>query len=143
MLKAVPDVNLHVSGAIKRNGHPAQILDRTEEFLPYTSEAILEDTARVLHYKRIQKRFNLTEEDILDYLEGLRITHTLVSGKLQASIVDADPDDDKIITCALEAGADYIITGDPHLLNLKEYREVRIVTPRAFLELLDREKSPG
>jgi hypothetical protein len=52
-------------------------------------------------------------------------------------------DDDEIIACALEAEADYIITGDPHLLNLKEYRGIRIVTPRAFLEILDREKARG
>ena len=61
MLKAVLDVNLYVSGAIKQNGHPAQIIHRVDEFAPFTSEAILQDTERVLHYDRIRKRFNLSE----------------------------------------------------------------------------------
>lgn len=66
--------------------------------------------------------------------------HRIIPGILHVNLILADPDDDKIIVCVLEAGADYIITGDPHLLTLKEYRGIRIVTPRAFLEILDRQK---
>ncbi len=48
--------------------------------------------------------------------------------------VPADPDDDQFITCALIAGAKYVITGDDHLLDLEEYAGVSIVTVRQFLE---------
>lgn len=139
-MKAVLDVNLYVSGAIKQNGHPAQIIHRFGEFAAVTSEAILRDIERVLHYDRIQKRFNLRDEKITAYLAELRTLHTIMPGILQVNLVHADPDDGKIIACAIEAGADYIITGDPHLLNLKEYQGIRIVTPRAFLEILDQAK---
>ena len=39
-----------------------------------------------------------------------------------------DPGDNMVLACALEAGAQYIVTGDPHLLNLKEYRGVHILS---------------
>ncbi len=140
MLKAVLDVNLYVSGTIKQNGHPAQIIHRSDEFTGVTTDAILQDLERVLHYDRIQKKFNLSEQDIVAYLAELRKVHRIISGILHVNLIHADPDDDKIIACALETKADFIITGDPHLLNLKEYKSIRIVTPRAFLEILDREK---
>lgn len=141
MLKAVPDVNVYVSSLIKQDGHAAQIFRRAGEFIPCTSEPILNDLVRVLHYDRIQKRIHLTEEWITNYLVELRLTHFLLAGKLEVSIVRDDPDDDKIVACALEAGADYIISGDPHLLNLKHYRNIQIVTPKAFLKVLDLEKT--
>lgn len=140
MLKAVLDVNIFVSGIINRRGHGAQIIARSEEFSLWTSEAILQDLARVLHYPHIQKKFNLSENDISDYLARLRANHFLSLDRLEVKVVREDPDDNIIVACALEADADYIITGDPHLLNLKEYRGIQIVTPRAFLEILDRAK---
>jgi len=141
MLKAVPDVNIHVSALIKPDGHSAQILDRIGEFVSYTSESMLKDTERALHYDRILRKYQLTEEAVAQYLQRLRRSHAVVTGAYEVHGVAPDPDDDKIIACALDAGADYIITGDPHLLNLKQYRGIQIITPRAFLEILDREKA--
>ena len=140
MLRAVPDVNIHISAVVRPDGHSAQIMNRTQEFEACTSEVILEDTERVLRYERIRKRSRMGKEEIAQYLARLRITHLLFPGVLEVGVVSQDPTDDKIIACALEAGADYIITGDPHLLDLKQYRGIRIVTPRAFLEILDRER---
>jgi len=141
MLKAVPDVNIYISGVIKREGHANQIFKRAAEFTLYSSEPILKDLERVLHYDRVQKKFKLSEAKIIDYLSAVRDTHLLTPGLLEVSIVHDDPDDDKIVACALEAEADYIISGDHHLLNLKHYRDIQIVTPKAFLEILDQEKA--
>ena len=46
------------------------------------------------------------------------------------------PEDDMFLACALEGRAEFIVSGDPHLLNLKEYYSTRIVTPRQFADLL-------
>jgi len=51
--------------------------------------------------------------------------------------VKADPDDNKIIECAACSNADYIVSGDRHLLDLKEYKSIKIVTPRNMLEILN------
>jgi len=96
---------------------------------------------RVLHYDRIYKKYALTEALISQYLQKLRKSQLLVAGAYEIHGVVPDPDDDMIIACALEAGADYVISGDPHLLNLKHYRDIQIVTPKAFLEILDQEKA--
>lgn len=50
--------------------------------------------------------------------------------------VAADPDDNKYIEAAVEGLAQFVVTGDRHLLSLKSYENIRIVTPRVFLELL-------
>ncbi len=52
----------------------------------------------------------------------------------EVSGVSPDPDDDKFLACALEGQADYIVTGDPHLLNLKQYHGINILKPYEFLK---------
>jgi hypothetical protein len=52
-----------------------------------------------------------------------------------------DPKDNMFIGCALEEGADYVISGDSHLLNLKDYHGLQIIDVNTFLEVLDRKKT--
>ncbi len=140
MLRAVPDANILVSALISPEGNSAKICARVNEFASCTSDAILKEVERVVHYDRIYKKYNLDEAIVDQHLQKLRRSHIVVSGTYEVQGVVSDPDDDKFIACALEAGAGYIISGDPHLLNLKHYRDIQIVTPKAFLEILDREK---
>ena len=58
-----------------------------------------------------------------------------VTGSLRA--VDADPDDDVVVECALLGGAAYIITGDRHLINLEQYADIEIVRPARFVAMVD------
>jgi hypothetical protein len=60
----------------------------------------------------------------------------MVAGELQVGGVCDDPDDDKYLAAALEGRAAYVVTGDQRFLDLKEHEGVRIVKPRAFLEML-------
>lgn len=60
----------------------------------------------------------------------------LVHPSQEVSVVTDDPDDNKIVSCALEAKADYIVTADQHLLKLIEVEGIKIVTVREFLEIL-------
>lgn len=52
------------------------------------------------------------------------------------SKVRKDPEDNKFIACALEGEADYIVSGDDHLLGLKHYRGIQIVDAPGFLKVL-------
>jgi putative PIN family toxin of toxin-antitoxin system len=65
----------------------------------------------------------------------LEATHTVVRPSQSVQSICRDPDDDLILACALEAGADYLVTGDADLLDLKIFKGIQIVTPRNF-ELL-------
>lgn len=61
----------------------------------------------------------------------------MTTDAIELEVVAADPDDDVILACALEGGAGYLVTGDGHLLGLKRYRDIRIVTARQFWQLLE------
>jgi len=56
--------------------------------------------------------------------------------KRKVNVVKQDPDDNKFIEAALEGEADYIVTQDRHLLKLKEFEGIKIVTPEEFLRIL-------
>jgi predicted nucleic acid-binding protein len=58
-----------------------------------------------------------------------------VDGNQRIHAVAADPDDNKYIEAAVEGLAQFVVTGDKHLLTLKSYENIRIVTPRLFLDL--------
>ena len=60
----------------------------------------------------------------------------LVIPKRKVNVVKDDPDDNKFIEAALEGKADYIVTQDRHLLNIKEFEGIKMVTPKEFLRIL-------
>ncbi len=59
------------------------------------------------------------------------------------SKVRKDPEDNKFIACAVEGDADYIVSGDEHLLDLKHYKSIQIVDARAFLKILGASEKQG
>jgi len=59
---------------------------------------------------------------------------TLVEPSRKIDFVKEDPADNKILECAVEANVDYIVTYDKHLLKLKEFEGIQIVSPAKFLE---------
>ncbi len=60
----------------------------------------------------------------------------VTEGKLAVNVVAKDPEDNKFLGCALEGNADYLVGGDDHLLEVKDYEGRRIVPPTTFLALL-------
>ncbi|MGD0972344.1 MAG: PIN domain-containing protein [Desulfobaccales bacterium] len=74
-----------------------------------------------------------------EVMEGLAKTlqvAVLTPGELAVEAVADDPADDLVLACALEGNADFIISGDKHLLNLRNYQGIKMVTPAEFLESL-------
>jgi len=139
MLKAVLDTSILVSAFLKHEGVNAKILlggkDQYELFL---SEDILAETKLVLlTYERIRKKYHYTDDEVLEYLETLRVVARQVLEKLpKIRVIEKDPKDDPVLACALKIKADYIVSKDDHLKDLKEYRGIRIVSSQEFLELL-------
>jgi len=109
--------------------------DQYELFLP---EDILAETKLViLTYERIRKKYHYTDDEVLEYLETLRVVAKQVLEKLpKIRVIERDPKDDPVLACALKVKADYIVSKDNHLKDLKEYRGIRIVSSQEFLELL-------
>jgi putative PIN family toxin of toxin-antitoxin system len=92
----------------------------------------LEEYIKVLAYPK----FSLTEEEIKSILEEELLPFvTTVGVKSRISHIKADPDDDKFLALAVDGKADYIISGDKHLLNLNEFQSIKIMTVKEFLTI--------
>jgi putative PIN family toxin of toxin-antitoxin system len=96
------------------------------------SEEILEELGRVLRYRRIAERYALTESIIRDFEASVRAVGVCVPGFYLVTKVEADPSDDKFLACALEGDADFIVSEDTHLRELKHYQGIQIVSLEQF-----------
>ena len=139
MLRAVLDANVLVSALIRPKGPPGQVvvrLLRDRAFTLVTSAAILTEVRRSLAYPRVRKHLIASDDDLDLWVASLGLVGEPVEGRLRIAAVAEDPEDDKYIAAALEGRAQFLVTGDAHLLALKTYEGVRMVTPRVFLGLL-------
>ncbi len=139
MIRVVLDANVFVSAALSPNGIPAKILTawRAEQFQLVISRAILEEIDRVLHYPKILKRHQWREERIRLFLEDLAHLAVLTPGERTLTVITEDPSDNRYLECATEGEAEYIVSGDQHLIELEVYQNIRILTPRAFLDIIE------
>jgi uncharacterized protein len=102
----------------------------------WLSEDILEETERaLLRSKRSKRLYSYTDDDVTDYCEALNRFAAIATDLPNIRVV-RDPTDDKIVACAVAAGAGYIVTRDKDLLSLKDYEGVTMITPEQFLHLL-------
>ena len=128
----VIDTNVLVS-ALLFGGLPGELIPlwKTRRIQPIASKDTIDEYIRVLAYPK----FDLIEEEInfllyrelLPYFETIRVRSV-------SEIVKADPSDDKFIRCAEAGRAQTIISGDQHLLSLKTYHDIEIVTTAQFLK---------
>ena len=138
VLRAVLEANVFVSAAIHPGGPPGRIIERflrQDGFTLVLSEAIVEEVLRALEFPKV-RRYVRRDLDPALWFEDLVVLAELVPGTDPVSGVSKDPDDDKYLAAAVEGRASFVVTGDPHLLTVGEYEGVRIITPRAFLNLL-------
>jgi hypothetical protein len=137
MVRVVVDTNVLVSGVISEKGAPRRILEawRQEHFVLVTSPAIITEIIRVLHYPRIQETYHLIEADIQGVAETLTIDALVTTDSYRVER-SRDPQDNIFLACALEGKAEYLVSGDIHLLELKQYQGVQIVSPARLLEIL-------
>ena len=135
-VKAVIDTNVLVSGLFAEAGAVAELMDLwiDERFEIVTSEDILSELYRVLHKPAIQEHFKPSEDDITEHINLLREKASITSGRYRTARIKKDPTDDKFLACGLETGADYIVSGDRHLLEIKSYQGIQIVNARTFVK---------
>lgn len=133
--RAVLDTNVLISLAFARRGVATTVRELLAEdaFTLVTSADLLTELYRVLHYPRIRQRFHPTEEDILEFIGILLERALVVPGRYQVQRIERDPTDDMFLAAALEGQADFIVSRDPHLLNLKHFHAIQIVDVPAFL----------
>ena len=139
MLRVVLDANQFVSSLLVKVGLPAQALDawRAGAYQLIVSPAILVEVEHTLGYERIQRKYAVTPLDVQRLTQELVNSALVVAGLVDvAGAVPEDPDDEIVLACAVDGDANLIISGDRHLLDLGSYRNIPILTVRAFLERL-------
>ncbi len=144
MTRVVLDANVLVSALLSPKGVPAKVLTawQAEQFHLVLSERVQDEIGRVLRYPRIASRHRWSEERLQGFLEGLAHLAIMTPGAAHLAVIAEDPPDDRYLECAIEGEAEYIVSGDQHLLELGEYQGIKIVMPRAFLDVLRRQPRP-
>jgi uncharacterized protein len=138
-MKVVLDTNVLVQSAISPYGIASQILGllRRGEFELVLSEEIVQEYSIVLNYPRIQTLTKKTEAYIHNFIQDIHGFATLAYPKTIITLVEKDPSDDKFFECAVAGEVDYIVSSNKHLLDIGEYRGIRVVTPEFFRDLFE------
>ena len=138
MIRAVLDTNTLVSAVINITSSVASEVyqnARKKSFLLITSPLILAEIDEVLHRPKVIKAHQRSLKELQEIISQLAGVSYLVPDKTGIEVV-RDPDDNKIIAAAAYGRADYIITRDKDLLDLKGYEKIEIITPEKFMEIL-------
>jgi len=136
--RVVLDTNVYLS-ALLHGGKPEKILwhshNPQQRYELYTSIAILQELARVLIEKFLwlDRDTNKEIHRLADWADVVKTTKSI-------SAIPSDESDNRILECAVKAKANFIVSGDAHLLDLKEYKGIRILKPAQFLTLLEKER---
>lgn len=141
-MRAVVDTNVVVSGLISHASAPFRVLDAGAHgrFTWITSEALLSELEGVLRRKKIHRAIGWSDGDRDGFVRTLRVSSVVVSPKRTIEVI-ADDADNRVLEAAVEGEADYIVSGDSDLVELREYEGTLILTPRQFMAVLDEEEA--
>ncbi len=133
LLRVVLDTNVYFSAFHSARGVPFELWRKAvqREYALLVSPAIVRELAHVL-------RVNLKwpEADVRTQLKLVVRVASVVEPKIRLRVIADDPDDDRIIECAVAGNADLIVSGDRHLTRLKAVEGIAIVRPADFLRTL-------
>ena len=134
-MKIVFDTNTLISAVIAR-GKPNDLLLRAiaKEFILITSAKLLKELEEVVS----RPKFKLSQYEVKKFIGAIRRTVEIVTVRAQFKVIKEDPDDDLILNTAVSGKANYIVSGDTHLLKLKNFRGTKIVTANKMLEILNK-----
>ena len=131
-MRIVLDTNVLIS-ALLFGGNPREILDRVirGEIVLCLSESITSELAKVLQ----RPKFGFSPTIVNQIVTELSAISELVLPTEMIQEIRADETDNRVLECAFEASAEYIVSGDVHLLELQKFGSIQIVNPQQFLEL--------
>jgi len=137
--RAVIDTNVLVSSLIRPDGTAGILLRRLRDgaFTAVFSPAIIDELAAALVHPRIRTKYCL-EERAFEPIAALFALRGEIAIPEESIRLCRDPDDNFLLETAVAGKADYIVSGDADLLDLRKFRTVKIVKPAAFLAILDK-----
>jgi hypothetical protein len=130
MLKAVYDTNIIVSAILHKGRLPASLLSLALESKVrlFVSKELLKEYERVLK----RPKFKLEEKEIENLMKLIKRKSIKVKPSKRLTTIKKDPADNRILECALEAEADFIVTGNKKHFPFDKFHEVKVVNPQEF-----------
>jgi len=134
VLRVVADTNVYIISALNFGGVPDQVLALTRRGLiaVFVSKPILEEIEGVLRGK-----FQWPPSRTRNALAAINAFAKEVQPTQRVSVIEKDEPDNRVLVCALAAGATIIVSGDSHLRDLGSFQRIRILSPRAFLDAIE------
>lgn len=136
-MKVVLDTNVWLSG-IFWDGEASKIIEKAEKdnIQILISEDILSEIVNVLNKEsKFQKYILNLKLSIEDLLRTILLISTLIEIKSKLDVIKADPKDNIILEAAIDGKVGYVISYDNHLLNMIEFRDIKIISPGEFLKI--------
>lgn len=136
-MNVVLDTNVLISGFLWK-GVPSTILDagRMGAFNICLTPLMLQELEEVLSYSRLQSPLLTAGKLPQDIIESLELSCIIKSDIAIPTVIKDDPTDDIILGAAISHHADFIVSGDHHLLKLKMFQGIPILSPRQFLNVI-------
>ena len=141
-MKIVIDANVYASALMKPNGTAGEVLykiiSNQELYTIVSSIEIIAEVEKVIQYPKVRKRVKMSDHNMKLWMFSIESLSEIVKiDNYQIPvIIEDDPDDDKYILASIASKAKYLISGDQHLLKLKNYQSTKIITPRNFLDII-------
>ncbi len=129
LLIFVLDTNIFIRLALGRSSYAQNIrqLWMAGHFVVASTESILDEVGRALHYPAIQRDYSLSDADIENFMQTIRPAVMLTDELYEVDTIKADASDNMFLACALESGADYLVSEDSHLREIKYYHGTQII----------------
>ncbi|MEW6688759.1 MAG: putative toxin-antitoxin system toxin component, PIN family [Pseudomonadota bacterium] len=136
-MRVVLDTNLFLSALLSAHGPPARIVEawRARRFELVSSLDQIEEFKRAARYEKVRRY--VSRGAVGKTVNGLRSADVLLR-RVSRGTASPDPEDEYLLSMAIAAGADYLVSGDAALLRLKRIAQTRIVSPRRFASTLAR-----
>ena len=138
MIRAVLDTNLLVSYLLTHRPPIAVLIDHhlaRGHFSLLTAPELLAELDRVLNYAKLQRYY--TDEERARFVALVMALSQVVNLPETIPRICRDPDDDRLIACAVVGGAEVIVSGDQDLCTLERVGGIAILTAAQFLEVLE------
>jgi putative PIN family toxin of toxin-antitoxin system len=132
-MKIVLDSNIFVS-SFYWAGNPRKVFERVTNGLDelYITDDILNEIRTVM----LRKKFDTNVDEIEEYIKIIESYSIKLVSKNIIDKISRDDKDNKILVCGFDGNVDFIVSGDNDLLVLKEYKKIKIVNPRNYLEIV-------
>jgi putative PIN family toxin of toxin-antitoxin system len=136
-MRVVADTNVVISGLLWR-GPSRRILDqaRAGALTLFTTPELLAELLDVLQRPKLERRLEKAGATPWELVAGYGVLASLVAAPPQRPVVVEDPDDDRVLECAVACAADLIVSGDRHLLVLSEHQGIPVVRARDAIEAI-------